>query len=457
MLRRLTQDPPPTLQPPLRALLLIALPTIAAILSRTVMSFVDFLMVSDLGVDAQAAIVPATLVVFAVVSFGMGHMTSVSTLAAQAFGRGGADRAGAGAVAWQAVWASLLFGLGGLCLWPFVGTIFSAAGHAPAVEALETGYVRIALLGVFPTVAAIGLSNFFTAVQRPAVTFWATLVANLANVGGNWVLIHGHLGFPALGMDGAAWATTGAAFLQAAVLVAWLLRPKLRAAFGTWPARGFSPPLQRRMLTLGVPAGLQSGAEFLVFAVFIVALLAGLGTVPAAASNIAFKFSEIAFMPCVGLSIAITAVVGESIGAGDNARDRRAASLGMALAGSWIFCTGMIAIFGGRWIVGQVAADPEVQALGVVLLWIGVSFQWSDAVQFVYLGALRGAGDNRFPAVFTFFSATIVLLGGGWAATRFFDAYAPHAAWVALSAYVAVQAVAFCWRWKRGAWERISV
>ena len=449
-------SPPPS--PVLLPLLRIALPTIAALASRTAMSFVDFLMVSGLGVDEQAAIVPATVVVFAVVSCGMGYTTSVSTLCAQAFGRDtDADRAQAGVIGWQGLWVSLVFGAAGLLLWPLVPWIFSAADHTPEVQRLETAYVQIALLGVFPTVAAMALSNFFSAIQRPAVTFWATVVANLCNLGGNWLLIRGNLGFPALGIEGAAWATTAAAFVQAGVLVAWMLRPKVRAAFRTWPVRSWDPSVQRRMLALGTPAGFQSGLEFLFFGVFIVVLLAGLGTVPAAASNIAFKFSEIAFMPCIGVSVAVTALVGESIGAGNPERARRTVSVAMRLSAAWIGCTGAVAFFGGPWIVGAVAADEEVRRLGVVLLWIGVSFQWSDAVQFVYLGALRGAGDNRFPAVFTLFSATAVLLGGGWVAVTHFDRYAPHAAWVALSSYVAAQAVAFWWRWRRGKWETLEV
>ena len=328
---------PADLRPPLRVLLRIALPTIAALASRTVMSFADFLMVSELGVNEQAAVVPATIVVFAAVSFGMGGMTAVSTLASQAFGRG--DRADAGAWAWQGVWASLAFALVALAFWPLVGPLFAAAGHTPVVEALETGYVQIALLGVFPTVVAMAVSNFFTAVQRPAVTFWATVVANVVNIAGNWVLIYGNLGAPPLGLDGAAWATTAAAFLQAAILVGWMLRPRMREAFSTWPLPRPSRARLRRMLTLGVPAGLQSGLEFLVFGFFIVGLVSGLGTVPAAASNIAFKFSEIAFMPCLGVGIAVTAVVGESLGAGDPDRARRTATVGMRIAAAWVgFC-----------------------------------------------------------------------------------------------------------------------
>lgn len=470
--------PSAALGPPFAVLLRLALPTVAALMSRTLMGFVDFWMVSALGVDEQAAIVPATLVVFAVVAFGMGHMTSVSTLVAQAYGRrggggsgsgvgdgsganrspaesAGGDDSATGAWAWQGVWASLVFGVAAVCLWPLVDAVFAFAGHSPRVQELETGYVRIGLLGVFPTVVAIAVSNFFTSVQRPAITLWATVIANLANVAGNWVLINGNLGAPALGMDGAAWATTGAAFVQAAILVGWMLRPRARAAFGTWPPPRPALGAQKRMLRLGVPASLQSGLEFMVFGFFIVGIVASLGTVAAAASNIAFKFSEIAFMPCVGLSIAVTAVVGESLGAGDHARARRTATVAMRMAAVWIgFCT-LLAFSAGPWVVAQVAAGPEVAALGVVLLWIGVSYQWSDAVQFVYLGALRGAGDNRFPAVFTGFSATLVLLGGGWVAVSWFDAWAPHMAWVMLSTYVAVQAVAFFWRWRRGTWESI--
>ncbi len=282
------------------------------------------------------------------------------------------------------------------------------------------------------------------------------MIATVANIGGNWVLIYGNLGFPAMGLDGAAWATTAAAFLQAAILLGWMLRPAMQKAFATWPADPFSAERQKRLWTLGMPAGMQAGLEFLLFGIFMVGLVAGLGTVPAAASNIAFKFSEIAFMPCMGIGIALTAVVGESLGAGDRVRARRAATVAMRIAAAWVGFCGVFAFTAGPWLVGRVAADAEIARLGIVLLWISVTYQWSDAMQFVYLGALQGAGDNRFPAVFTFFSATVLLLGGGWAATVVFDAWAPHFAWVALSAYVAAQAAAFWWRWRKDAWEHVK-
>ena len=408
-------------------MLLIAFPTIAAILSRTVMSFVDFLMVSGLGVDAQAAIVPATLVVFAVVSFGMGHMTSVSTLASQAFGRGGADRAEAGGLGGRRCGRRWPSGSRGCACGPFVGALFAAAGHTPAVEALETGYVKIALLGVFPTVAAIGLSNFFTAVQRPAYGL-GTVVANVVNIGGNWLLIHGNLGVPPLGLDGAAWATTAAAFLQAAILVAWMLRPRMREAFSTWPPRGFSRPGGA-----DADAGGAGGAAVRARVPGLLRLhrRPRLGAGDGAGGGEQHRVQ----VPPRSRSCRAS---GSHRGDGGRRREPRGRRPGPGDAPPrWRcgsrrldrFCA-LLAFTAGPWIVDGVAADAEVAAPGIVLLWIGVTFQWSDAVQFVYLVPSAAPATTASPPFSPSSPPRSCCLVAAWLATKLFDAYAVHMAWV---------------------------
>ncbi|MEM6551968.1 MAG: MATE family efflux transporter [Planctomycetota bacterium] len=436
-------------------LLVLALPIIASMISRTVMSWVDFAMVSALGPAAQAAIVPASIGLFCLIALGFGITSAVSTLVSQALGRGEHSRCGA--YAWQGAWIGVAWGGLTLLLWPFVPGIVAAFGHSPEVAAMEADYITIGLLGIAPAVIAAAWTNFFTGVHRPWAGFWATLIANVFNIFANWVLIYGNLGAPALGVAGAAWATSAAAAVSVLVLLTFMAAPKLRRQFGTFHGLLPCPKLLRPLLRIGLPAGFQLVGDIATLTVFLFLLVGRFGTTAMAGSNIAFKFFELAIMPCVGVAFACAAAVGKSIGQGDRALARRQAYTAWRINLAWVSLIAVIYITAGGWLVTLLTADPAVAAVAWSVLLCMAVFQLFDATQFTFASALRGAGDTLIPAVIMLFGTAGVMIGGGWMVATLAPGLGVIGPWWMAVAAFALIACLYVARFRSGVWERIDI
>ncbi len=436
-------------------LLWLALPIIASMISRTVMSWADFIMVSSLGPEAQAAIVPASIGLFCLISLGFGIMSAVSTLTSQTLGRG--EHARCGAYAWQGVWIAVAWGLLVLPLWPVVPQIIASMGHDPVVAAMEIDYLTIGLLGVMPSVVTAALTNFFNGIHKPWAGFWATLAANVFNIFGNWVLIFGNLGFEPMGVAGAAWATSAAAVVSALVLLGFMLRRNVRATYGS--LRNLKPhwPLLRPLLKVGLPAGLQFTGDITTFAVFLFLIIGQFGTVAMAGSNIAFKFFELAIMPCVGVGIAAAAAVGKSIGARDLARARRQTYWAWGMTASYAAIVAGVYLIAGGWLVTWLTDDPEViQVARRVLVCMAV-FQVFDATQFTFGNALRGAGDTFVPALLMLACSVGIMLGGGYLVATYRPQWGVLGPWWVSVAAFGVLALLYLARFLAGTWQRIDL
>ncbi|MFA9477497.1 MATE family efflux transporter [Phycisphaerales bacterium AB-hyl4] len=437
------------------ALLLLALPIIASMISRTVMSFVDFIMVSQLGTEAQAAIMPAGILLFCFVAFGMGSLTAVSTFVSQSLGRN--DRQACGSYAWQGVHLSVLLGLLALPVWFVVPGLFAWVGHDPAVQEMEVAYVQIGLLGLAPMLAAHAVTNFFNGIHKPMVGFWAMVISNIFNVIANYALIFGNFGFPAMGIGGAAWATNLAAGLQLLIMLAWMLRPKLAAMFDT--RHTWRPDLarMRRIIWVGVPAGMQFVVDIFAFTVFTLLLVGRFGTVQLAAHNLAFKFLEVAFMPAVGLGVAVTAAVGKAIGRGQPAYARLVTrwAAGFAIAYMGLIAMGYLLL--RHELAGLLSDDPDVIRWAGQLLLLCAVFQVFDGLGITHISALRGAGDNHWPAWVAAIMAATVLIGGGYVAAWWWPQLGAVGPWIAATLYVCVLGLTLWARWTFGPWERIDL
>ncbi len=441
------------------ALILLAMPIIASTISRTAMSFVDFIMVSQLGAEAQAAVLPAGLLLFTGIGFGLGLLSVTNTFVAQSLGR--RDPRSCASYTWQGVWLSAGLALLGLPAWFVVDDLFAWVGHDPDVQAMETIYVRIGLLGLFPMLASAALSNFFTGIHRPAIGFWAMLGANLFNVAANYALIYGHWGFPRLGIAGAAIATQLAAVVQTLILFAWMARPAIAREFEVW--RTWRPDVRRLVdvVKVGTPAGLHFSMDIGGFMAFTVLIIGRFGTVQLAAHNVVMKVFEASFMPTIGLGIALTAAVGKAIGEGNAPQARRIAAWG---AGIGIAYMGAVAVGVVAFRHPLAAAmAPEGEAAAEVIAWtvrllvVCTIYQVFDALFIVHVHALRGAGDVNVPALIAGGLAITLLLGGGWYAAAAFPQYGVLGPWVAGVVYVIAIGLGMTARWVWGPWERIDL
>ena len=357
------------------------------------MGVVDTLMVGRVSAADLAAAALGNVYFFAVTSFGMGVLMALDPILSQALGAGdlGAVRRG---IQRGLILAFLLAILSSLLTLP-AESLLAAARQPAEVVPLAARYALACVPGMFPYFAFIALRQALQAMGRMRPIILTIVLANLANVGLNYVLIFGKMGFPALGAVGSGWASSGSRWLMGVglVLTAWpVLRPRLLPF--TRECLAVAPLM--RVVALGAPVGMQIMLEFGAFGT--AGLLMGLlGTVPMAAHQIALNLASFTFMVPLGISQASAVLVGRAVGQGDGEGARRAAGGGLVLGVGFMAFTALaFLVFPAFW-ARLYTPDLELVALAAVLLPIAGLFQVADGLQVVSAGILRGVGDTRHP------------------------------------------------------------
>lgn len=452
-------NPTLTRESDLRSLLRLALPIIGMTVSRMLMGFIDFVMVSMLGTEAQAAISPATIFVFVIACIGMGAAQAVQTFVSQADGRGEPGRAGA--YTWQSIHLALISIVFTLPLALYVGAWYGPLGHMaqhpPAVTALEVAYLSTALWSIPPSVACAGLQGFFNGVQKSGIALIAILISLVANVIGNWALMFGHLGLPEMGIAGAGLATAISWTIRAAVMFGAMLLPKYHARFNTRDTWRLHLPYLRDLIRVGGPTSVQWLVDIGSVAVFLGVMMPFYGKVEMAAANIAIQYMHLAFMPAIGIGIALCSQVGFAIGEGQPDAVARKTRVAMNLTGSYMAVIGVLLFaLRGFWM-RLFNDDPAViDAGGWVMIWVAL-FQVFDAMGITYMNALRGAGDTRVPAIITFVLAWGLFVGGGLAVTYGLPQFGINGPWFMFTLYIAALGLLLKWRFDTGHWRNIRL
>ena len=392
-LRALRRELPPTIR--------LAAPIVGAELGWIAMGIVDIAMVGRLGPAAIGAVGVGSVLCFAVVVFGIGMLLGLDPLVARAHGRGRPDECRRWLVQGTALAALLAAPL--TLAAGAVAASLDAWGMDPAVRRLAGPYFAILLWSVPPLLLYTALRRYLQAVGLAAWVTAALVSANVINAAANWVLIFGHLGAPALGVDGAAWATVVSRVYLALFLAAVILGYERGRGTGRWPR----PSLRRmrRLAVLGLPAAGQVSLEFGVFAV--VTVLAGrLEAVILAAHQIVLNVASVTFMVPLGVGGAGAVRVGHAVGRRDAAGARRAGWAALALGGAFMSGAALLFVLAPQPILRLYTADPAVIRAGVTLLFVAAFFQLFDGLQTVATGVLRGVGDTR--------TAMVCNLAGHW-------------------------------------------
>jgi multidrug resistance protein, MATE family len=449
---------------PTLELLRLALPMIGMMVSRQLVNFIDTFMVSMLGTTAQAAIAPSTILLFTISCLGMGGAQSIQTFVSQADGRGAPHLAGS--YAWQSLYLGLVMGVLAIPLIVTVPTWVGAIGglsHAPPeIERLEVDFLSIALWFVAPATVTAGLESFYNGIGKPRVALMAILASLASVIVGNYVLIFGHAGFPAMGIRGAAISTVLSWVVRMAVLLVPLFWKELDERYRT--RRDWRPRLGRlrELIGLGWPISLQWLVDIGAWSVVLAILIPRFGAVQMAAATIALQYMHVSFMPGLGVGMALTTQVGNAIGAGqpDLAVDR--VKVARRLIVAWMGFVGLVFLFAGKqlahaWIQFEPDAPAELAiATAKVLVWCGV-WQVFDALCITYSFALRGAGDTRVPTLLFAGCCWGIFITGGWAITHFAPGLGAPAIWSAGAAYITVLGLLLQRRWRGGVWRTIQL
>jgi multidrug resistance protein, MATE family len=381
----------------------LAAPMALTQLGQIAMMTTDLAFIGRLGGEAVAAAALAGTVYWISFTFGMGLMSAVAPLAAQAFGAGKARmvrrslRAG--------LWAALLISLP-IMAFPLRGEqILLSLGQAAVPAHLAQQYLFGLAWGVAPALWFIALRGFMGAINKPEPVLRITLAAIPANAALVYLLIYGEFGLPRLGMFGAGLATT---LINVSTFIAGMWFATRKKPFADYRVLTrlwhIDWTLMRQLVAIGAPISMAVLMEYGLFSA--AALLMGLiSTTAIAAHQIALQVTAILFMIPYGISMAATVRVGHAVGRNDAGGVKRAGIVAL-LIGIAIAAVLTLAVIATRFGIarlflgeGLANADATIE-LAATLLLVGATFFITDGLQTIATGALRGMKDTSVPLLF---------------------------------------------------------
>ncbi|MEE8272780.1 MAG: MATE family efflux transporter [Alphaproteobacteria bacterium] len=397
-------DPP--WRPEAWATLRLAVPLVFAQVAQIAINTTDVVMMGWLGPAALAGGALGGNVLFPALLFGLGIVSATAPMVAQSLGAR-QFRAVRRTVR-QGFWIVVAYTIPvSVALW-YAGSILIAMGQAPANADLAQAYLRAAVWSLAPGLWIVVLRSFVAAHSRPRSVLVVTLLGVVVNAVGDYVLMFGKLGFPALGVVGAGVSTSIVNAFMFLVLFGYVLRDRKFRRYALL-ARFWRPDWARfrEILRLGMPIGLAILAEAGMFSA--AALLMGLiSTAALAAHAIALQCAGVAFMVPLGISQAATVRVGLAAGAGDRSGVGHAGWSALALGAA--FSTVPILAF---WLLPEPLVDVfldlalpatrPVAELAAAMLGVAALFQLVDGAQVIAAGVLRGLKDTKVPMVIAAF------------------------------------------------------
>jgi MATE family multidrug resistance protein len=447
-------------RPRLGTLLHLAWPIVVARSAQVVVGFTDALMVAKLGEEALAAVTTGGFNAFFLFLLPMGTVFIVSSFSSQLSGKG--ELRAARRYPWYGLAVAVVAGLFAAGSIPFIDDALALVDYDDRVREAMASYMSIRLFAGFAVVGLEAIGNYYQGLGNTRLPMVAQLTAMVLNVGLNWVLIFGNLGAPALGTDGAAWAsliaTTTAFFFLFACFLLKVGAPKPDDADES------GGPLRlaelARMVRFGLPAGFNWFFEFAAFNFFINVVVVGLGTTGLAAMNTVIQISSMAFMPSFGIASAGAIIVGKAIGAGRPDDVGVSVRLTLIAATGWQMCAAVLYIFFPDALMRLFAEDPEAGAelieMGASMLRLSVLWQLSDAVASTMAETLRAAGDTTWPLYARLVIAWLIFVPASLVAVRVLEGGAVGAI-LSLVVYLGLLALALSWRYRSGRWRDIGL
>ena len=439
-----------------REIVKVATPVVISKLSFTMMGIVDTAMVGRLGASEQAAVGIATTFMFTLYVFGLGLIGVVNTLVSQYHGAGKPQMCGIvlghglrlstviGAVTWLALFYS--------------APLFKLAGLSDSVAVFGYEYLLFRIIGLFGVFWFWTYNAFMEGIGDTRTPMWITLAGNAVNIILDYMMIFGFGPIPAMGVAGAGLAT---ALCNLFILTCFLVithRPGsiYRKSYGVDVL--FSPirwPLIRNMLRTGMPMGVQFLMEVGAYLFFSV-VVGWVGDTALAANQVAIRVMSISFMVAFGIGVAATTLVGRHQGERRTDLALTAGRRSILLMFTYSLACGILFLLAGSGLAGLFTPVREVAEAAVSLLYIAAVFQIFDGINMVGYGALRGAGDTRWPL----WVVILVHWGIGVPLVYYLTITANlgvTGTWMGMCIMMLCQAALILYRFESGRWKAIQL
>ncbi|MDD5728660.1 MAG: MATE family efflux transporter [Victivallales bacterium] len=438
----------------------VAYPLVILSASNSIMQFVDRQFLAFNSTEDVAAAMPGGITYFTLFCFFLVTVNFTNALVAQFYGAG--NISSCIRTCWTSFYFALATGIVIVFALPWIGgLVIASGGHAPEIVVRELEYFHA--LGPSGAFMCLGAAFFAFFSGRGKTVYVATVntIACALNILLDYLMIFGHWGFPKLGILGAGLATSLASvFSFLCILLIFLNCDQQR--FPTRKYRSFRPEYLKKLFSFGTPAGIQVFFDVGAFTM-VLFLIGHIGNTALAATTISLAINQIVFLPLLGFSDATSIVCGQFIGMGELESARRSACRAWHLAALYMVIAG---------IVYLVMPEPllelfrprnksgiefgEILKNGAVILALAAFYNFFDATKFIFMGALRGAGDTRILMVIAI-SFSWGIMVPGVLLTIFVFHGTLIAVWIFLSLYVVLEAMIMFWRFRSGRWQKINM
>ncbi len=393
----------------------LATPVILGMLGHQVVALVDNIMVGQLGSAELAAVSLGNSFMFVAMSLGIGFSTAITPLVAEADGENNREKGKSSFK--HGLFLCIVLGVALFAMVMFAKPLMYVMSQPPEVVDLAMPYLTLVAASLVPLIIFQGFKQFSDGMSMTRFPMYATIVANLVNVLLNYMFIFGKFGAPELGVVGAAIGTLVSRVVMVGYLW-YLLSRKEKSRYFVTSIKIFtlSKKMLKKLLSLGFPSAMQMFFEVGIFtsAVWLSGIL---GKNPQAANQVALNLASMTFMVAMGFSVAALIRVGTQKGL-KNFKELRRVAISIGLLTSILslvfavffilFNAELPKIFLDYDNLALFADNNEVVILASQLLIIAAIFQFTDSLQVVALGALRGMQDVKIPTLLTFIAYWII-------------------------------------------------
>ncbi len=431
----------------------LAWPVILTMSLEAVVGLVDMLMVGRLGPTPVAGVGVAMQILFAVhtVMFAVG--TGTIALIARRMGAGEIEVASRVLGQSFLVVAALVVVVVGPVAY-FARDIISAFNVEPEVVDIGVPFLRVLMIGLIADAMIIVGAFALRGAGDTRTPLVVSAVVNLVTVVTSYVLIFGKLGLPPMGATGAAWGTVLAYFTGAGLILYLLSRGGLVLAL----PRGWyrpDPVLMRQVVAIGYPSAIEHLLMQLGFFFYFV-FAAEYETSAVAAYVIGVRILGLSFLPGFGFAAAASTLVGQNLGAGQPEQAARSGWGATTMSIVMMSLAGLVIYLAAEPVARLFVDDPVVIGKAVSFIHVLAAAQPLMAIDFTLGGALRGAGDTRFPLVAVLLGFYVCRLGTAYAVTFVFH-WDLFWLWFALVPDFIMRCLLKGWRFRSGRWRAIRI
>lgn len=442
----------------IKEMLMIALPMLISMGCDAVMVFTDRLFLSRLSSDHMNASMGGGIFLGTLTIFFTGLIAYSTALVAQYVGAG--NKGKSSLITTQ----TMIFAVLGypilLIVSPFVGSIFEKMGVSATQLPLQIEYLRILLMGSLFMLIRTSLSSFFSGIGATKYVMIAAFASMLVNVGVNYCLIFGKLGFPQLGIRGAAIGTIIGTIAGVIVLAVAYFKKSIREEFEVMKSFVYSKEMMHKLLYYGFPQGLEGFLSLIAFS-SLTFIFHSEGDVVATAATIIFNWDYVSFMPLIGIQIAVTSLVGKYMGANDVKSATNAALSGIKTGFFYSVIIFILFMSIPHLLVNLFRPSTlssvfiDATPIAINMLKISTIYVLADAILVSLVGALRGAGDTYWTmltSVTVHWSTAIAL----FVVIKVLK-LSPEIGWATVATFFLLFCTIFIVRFRQGKWKTLKV